>query len=72
MIPGVSKTCNVPSTIKWDDFKSIYFDAWQGGAKGVSTFTMGGKRQGILESKVDEDNGGACFVDPSTGERSCG
>lgn len=70
---AVSKTCNVPSTIKWDDFKNVYMKAWEGGAKGCATFTMGGKRQGILEAKnIDEDNGGACILDTTTGERSCG
>ena len=45
---GVSKTCNVPSTLSWDAFKQVYLDAYAGGAKGCTTFTMNGKRAGIL------------------------
>lgn len=45
---GVSKTCNVPRDTAWEDFKQIYLDAYEGGAKGCTTFTMEGKRAGIL------------------------
>lgn len=45
---GVSKTCNVPNTLPWDEFKQVYLNAYKGGAKGVTTFTMDGKRAGIL------------------------
>ncbi len=51
---GVSKTCNVPVDTSWDAFKQIYLDAYQGGAKGCSTFTMGGKRAGILSEVTEE------------------
>lgn len=61
--------------------------AWEGGAKGLSTFTNGGKREGILkesngltvnalraiEISIPIDNNfGACYIDPSTGMKSCG
>lgn len=45
---GVSKTCNVPKDLPWEDFKQIYLNAYELGAKGCTTFTMEGKRAGIL------------------------
>lgn len=62
---AVSKTCNVNPNMKWEDFKQIYFRAWEGGAKGCTTFNPGGKRMGILK-EVE-----ACVYDPETGTRTC-
>lgn len=62
---AVSKTCNVPAEIAWDEFKALYTRAWRAGAKGCTTYRTGGKREGILEAT------GACSVDAETGERSC-
>lgn len=77
---AVSKTCNVPSDIRWDDFCGVYVSAWEGGAKGCTTFRLGGKRSGILvakdasegepEPKQDEP-APACRIDPATGRREC-
>lgn len=69
---AVSKTCNVGDDVEWDDFKDVYMAAWKGGAKGCTTFRAAGRREGILR-KSDEDpsSGGACMIDPLTGERSC-
>ena len=64
---AVSKTCNVPSSISWEDFKSVYMKAWEGGAKGCTTYRSGGKREGILKS----ESTGACYIDPDTGRREC-
>jgi len=64
---AVSKTLNVPHTMPWDEFKQIYVKAWEAGAKGCTTFTSGGKRDGILKA-VEE--GGACTIDED-GIRSC-
>ena len=74
---AVSKTCNVSPTMPWEDFKQLYWKAWNAGCKGLSTFNVGGKRMGILTDKAkevanDEEEGAACFIDPKTGERSCG
>ncbi|NIV37818.1 MAG: ribonucleoside-diphosphate reductase, adenosylcobalamin-dependent, partial [Anaerolineae bacterium] len=70
---AISKTCIVPSTMKWEDFKNVYRMAWTLGAKGITTYTDGGKREGILSaSEPDEKPAGpACSWDPATGERSC-
>jgi ribonucleoside-diphosphate reductase alpha chain len=56
--------------MNWEDFKGIYWDAYKGGAKGCTTFRSDGHREGILKEK-EEENGAACYIDPTTGERSC-
>lgn len=58
---AVSKTCNVPSDTPWENFKQIYLDAYNGGAKGCSTFQVAGKRAGI-RAAVAECEGSACAV----------
>jgi len=70
---AVSKTCNVSPDMEWEDFKAIYMKAWEGGAKGCTTFNPGGKRFGILVAPTDpkDEEPLACYVDPETGERSC-
>ncbi|AGI11243.1 ribonucleotide-diphosphate reductase subunit alpha [Pseudomonas phage LKO4] len=78
---AVSKTCNVPSDISWEDFKNVYVSAWEGGAKGCTTFRLGGKRSGILVVKDDggepeadapaEEPASQCRIDPATGRREC-
>jgi len=64
---AVSKTCNVPITTEWGDFKDIYRDAWLGESKGITTFTTGGKKLGIMKS-LDMPS---CTLNPETGEKSC-
>jgi ribonucleoside-diphosphate reductase alpha chain len=80
-----SKTCNVGPEVTWDEFKEVYMEAWRGGAKGCTTFRASGKRLGILTASTSEDvveekekksdetvvNGGACYIDPETGIRTC-
>ena len=68
---AVSKTCNVPATTPWEDFKNIYMKAWEGGAKGCTTFTSGGKRQGIFLETESAPEGQTCRIDPTTGRREC-
>lgn len=78
---AVSKTCNVPSDISWEDFKNVYVSAWEGGAKGATTFRLGGKRAGILVAKDDTgeaddadpapEDAAQCRIDPMTGRREC-
>lgn len=63
---AVSKTCNIDPSMAWGDFKNLYMEAWEQGAKGCAIFNPGGKRMGILRSE-----GAACTIDPETGERSC-
>lgn len=48
---AVSKTCNVSPDMPWEDFKGLYLKAFEGGAKGCTTFNPGGKRLGIFVAK---------------------
>lgn len=75
---AVSKTCNVPGSTSWEDFKSVYVEAWERGCKGCTTFRTNGKRLGVF--RVTEDDvqaseadvvGQACHVDSLTGRREC-
>jgi ribonucleoside-diphosphate reductase alpha chain len=74
-----SKTCNVGDDVSWERFKGIYISAYDGGAKGCTTFRAAGKRMGILnEKKVeekeyvsDEDDVQVCVIDPKTGQPTC-
>ena len=66
---GVSKTCNVGANVSYDDFKSLYTQAWKKGAKGITTFRAAGKRYGVL-NKIEE-GAEACFIDPDTGQKEC-
>lgn len=68
---AVSKTCNVPGNVKWEDFKRIYFDAWERGAKGCTTFRIDGKRSGVLESKAAEVVAQETALDSGEPEESC-
>ena len=76
---AVSKTCNVSPKMAWDDFKHLYVSAWEGGAKGCTTFNSGGKRFGILVAPVQESeeaveetpNELSCAIDVNTGRKSC-
>jgi ribonucleoside-diphosphate reductase alpha chain len=72
---AVSKTCNVGSDVTYQEFKDIYIRAWKGGAKGITTFRAAGKRFGILnavtEESSDEGKAEACYIDPTTGTKSC-
>lgn len=57
-----SKTCNVGDDVSWERFKNVYMLAYDGGAKGCTTFRASGKRMSILTEKKsdeyvgDEDN----------------
>lgn len=82
-----SKTCNIGDEVSWEEFKEVYMSAYEGGASGCTTFRPAGERYGILNASkdeeiveeepkgkdefIEEDLGGACFFDPSTGLRTC-
>lgn len=72
---AVSKTCNVPKDIPWEDFSKLYFEAYKGGAKGCTVFRDGCKRVGILTASTEpsetENVGVSCFYDPETGKKTC-
>lgn len=72
-----SKTVNVANDVDWEDFKNIYIEAFNGGAKGCTTYRIGGKKYPLLTAtdkpKLEEvfDEGAACIIDPLTGKKSC-
>jgi len=68
-----SKTCNVGPNVTWDEFKEVYMRAYDGGASGCTTFRINGKRFALLTAPKEEatEDGGACYVNPETGVRSC-
>lgn len=72
---SVSKTCNVGPDISWEEFKGAYIQAFDGGAKGCTTFRSSGKRMGILKEKPPEeyvdDEDSVCRIDEVTGQPSC-
>jgi len=71
---AVSKTCNIGDDATFEEFKKVYMAAYDGGAKGCTTFRAAGKRFGILtkvEQPADEPQGESCTFDPQTGARSC-
>lgn len=73
MDSAVSKTCNIGDDVSFEDFKTVYVDAWLGGAKGCTTFRAAGDRDSIFAEvkPAQEDGTQACFFDPETGRRSC-
>lgn len=73
---AVSKTCNVGAGTTWEQFKSLYIQAYEGGAKGCTTFRKDGKKMALLtatEPKEEEapEEGASCRIDPTTGRREC-
>lgn len=76
---AVSKTCNIGDHVTFDDFKSVYRKAYDGGASGCTTFRAAGKRYGILNAappasdsiEQGEEQGAACYIDPVTGDKTC-
>lgn len=63
---SVSKTCNVSPDMPWEEFKDLYYRAWKGGAKGLTTFNPGGKRFGVIRELEPL----ACFIDDK-GQKHC-
>ncbi len=68
---AVSKTCNVSGSVKWDEFKELYSEAWRRGAKGLTTFRIDGKRTGIFTINDDVVPSTMCHIDEVTGRKEC-
>ena len=77
---AVSKTCNVSGfskgkkkkgQVSFDEFKKLYTQAYQAGAKGCTTFNRNGKRFGIMTEILDDKGEEGCTLDPESGARSC-
>jgi len=57
---AISKTVNVPKDYPFENFKNVYFEAWQGGIKGITTYresTMAGVLENIeaAQEKVETE-----------------
>jgi ribonucleoside-diphosphate reductase alpha chain len=50
---AVSKTVNCDGSMEWEDFKDIYLKAYQGGAKGCTTYNKDGKRGGLFKETFE-------------------
>ena len=51
---SISKTINVPTDIPFEDFKDVYFYAYQSGLKGCTTFRFNPEAfQGVLVKEKD-------------------
>jgi ribonucleoside-diphosphate reductase alpha chain len=50
---AVSKTVNCDGLMPWDEFKGIYQVAYEGGAKGCTTFNRDGKRGGLFKEEFE-------------------
>lgn len=74
---AVSKTCNVSPDIGWDDFKGLYIQAWEHGAKGCTTYTPQEEGRGAVIESLDEKpveeawDPTMCVIDPATGKKDC-
>jgi ribonucleoside-diphosphate reductase alpha chain len=72
MDSAVSKTINIGDKVTFDEFKDVYWKAYNSHAKGCTTFRASGKRLGILAvSAPEEGEGAACYFDPNTGVKTC-
>jgi ribonucleoside-diphosphate reductase alpha chain len=72
---AVSKTVNCPDNMTFEEFKTVYMDAWQMDIKGVATFRKNGKRMALLTAAVPSEvaqEGASCTIDPQTGAKTCG
>lgn len=67
MDSAVSKTCNVPNNIPWDDFKEIYMTAWKAETKGCTTYRKGCLREGILSVVKTEEPAEITSITPGAG-----
>lgn len=70
---AISKTINVPNSTPFKEFSEVYMKAWKGGAKGCTTYRVGGKLEAILTKAEEEtiEEGAACTYDPETGTKTC-
>jgi ribonucleoside-diphosphate reductase alpha chain len=50
---AVSKTVNVDGSMPWEDFCGLYDMAYEGGAKGCTTFNKDGKRAGLFREEFE-------------------
>jgi ribonucleoside-diphosphate reductase alpha chain len=54
---AISKTVNIPADYPYEDFKSVYMDAWSGGLKGLTTYRPNAELGSVLAVDNGESNG---------------
>ncbi len=52
---AISKTVNVPADCPYDDFKSLYFQAWRAGLKGLATYRPNDILGAVLQTHPGAD-----------------
>jgi ribonucleoside-diphosphate reductase alpha chain len=50
---AISKTVNVPADYPYEEFKTLYLQAWRDGLKGITTYRPSGLRGAVLEVKTE-------------------
>lgn len=61
---SISKTVNVPADYPFNDFESLYFDAWQSGLKGLATYRPNETLGAVLHTTEPEDALAEADFDP--------
>lgn len=61
---SISKTVNVPADYPFNDFESLYFDAWQSGLKGLATYRPNETLGAVLHTTEPEDTLAEADFDP--------
>lgn len=74
--PEIEESKDNPKMIPfpWSDFENIYFEAWEKGCKGCTTYNPEGQRKAMMVSNdngIDEESGVSCTIDQVTGLKSC-
>jgi ribonucleoside-diphosphate reductase alpha chain len=57
---AISKTINVPASLDFDDFRAIYFKAYQQGLKGCTTYRPNAVTGAVLERSAEQASGSHC------------
>ncbi|MDQ2093814.1 adenosylcobalamin-dependent ribonucleoside-diphosphate reductase [Rhodalgimonas zhirmunskyi] len=66
---SISKTINVPEDISFEDFKDVYFEAYETGCKGCTTYRpndVTGSVLSVSEEKKDKDKAPEVIAFPDT------
>lgn len=61
---SISKTVNVPADYPFDDFESLYFDAWKSGLKGLATYRPNETLGAVLHTSELDDALEEADLDP--------
>ncbi|ONC04987.1 adenosylcobalamin-dependent ribonucleoside-diphosphate reductase [Burkholderia pseudomallei] len=61
---SISKTVNVPADYPFDDFESLYFDAWKSGLKGLATYRPNETLGAVLHTSESDDALEEADLDP--------